>query len=214
MSAPLTGRYAASAPPIWPEWEGAARLTARAGEDVYAQGEPADLVYLLTRGVVRTSHLLADGRRLIGDFYYPGDMVGVEADETHRFSAEALSDCEFLALRRGGSSAYPAGRLDRLLLRATARELERAQAHMMLLGKTTACEKVARFLQDIARRSRADVVPLPMSRQDIADYLGLTIETVSRMLGRLQADSIVQLIGARRFQIRRPQALAELASGG
>ena len=214
MSTSLATRYAAAPAPIWPEWEGAARLTARMGEDVYVQGEAADMIYLLTRGMVQTSHVLADGRRLIGDFYYPQDVIGVEADETHRFSAEALSDCEFLVLRRTGSSAYPPGRLERLVLKATALELERAQLHMMLLGRTTACERVARFLQDVAQRSLGEVVPLLMSRQDMADYLGLTIETVSRMLGRLQAESIVQFIGARRFRVRRPQALAGRASGG
>lgn len=193
-------------------WTGAARLTFRAGEEIYAQDEDAEMIYRLVHGAVRTSHLLADGRRQIGDFYYEGDVLGVEIGSTHRFSAEALGDCEVLAIRRTGSAAYDPGRLERLIWQATAAELGRAQSHMLLLGRTTACEKVARFLLDIADRFRGDLVALPMSRQDMADYLGLTIETISRMLGRLQTDGLVEFVGARRYRIRRIGALSDMAA--
>ena len=116
-------------------WLGAARLTFRQGEEIYAQDEDADLIYRLVRGAVRTSHLLADGRRQIGDFYYVGDVNGVEIGATHRYSAEALGDCEVLAMRRSGSAAYDAGRLDRMIWQATTAELGRAQSHMLLLGR-------------------------------------------------------------------------------
>lgn len=194
------------------DWAGAARLTFRAGEEIYAQDESADLIYRLVSGAVRTSYLLPDGRRQIGDFYYPGDVLGVETGALHRFSAEALGPCEVLALRRSGSAAYDAGRLDRMIWQATASELQRTQSHMLLLGRATACEKVARFLLDIAERFRGEIVALPMSRQDMADYLGLTIETISRMLGRLQAEGLVEFVGARRYRIRRPGALEDLAA--
>ena len=82
---------------------------------------------------------------------------------------------------------------------------------MLLLGQTTACEKVARFLIDIAARFRGETVALPMGRQDMADYLGLTMETISRMLGRLQSDGLVEFIGARTYRIRRLGALSEMA---
>ena len=180
------------------EWVGAARLTFRSGEEIYAQDENADMIYRLVRGAVRTSHLQADGRRQIGDFYYEGDVIGVETGPTHRFSAEALGDCEVLAMRRSGSAAYEADRLERLIWQATAAELLRAQSHMLLLG--------------IAERFKDESVALPMSRQDMADYLGLTIETISRMLGRLQAAGMVEFSGTRRYRIRRPGALAELAA--
>jgi CRP/FNR family nitrogen fixation transcriptional regulator len=193
------------------EWAGAARLTFRQGEEIYAQDEDAELIYRLVRGAVRTSHLQADGRRQIGDFYYEGDVIGVETGSTHRYSAEALGDCEVLAMRSGGSTAYDAGRLERMIWQATAAELGRAQSHMLLLGRATACERVARFLLDIAARFRGELVSLPMSRQDMADYLGLTIETISRMLGRLQAEGLVEFVGARRYRIRRPGALAGMA---
>ena len=193
-------------------WAGAARLTFRRGEEIYAQDEEADLVYRLIRGAVRTSHLQADGRRQIGDFYYADDVLGVEVGPAHRFSAEALTDCEILAMRRSGSAAYGTDRLNRMIWAATTAELQRAQSHMLLLGRTTACEKVARFLMDIAGRFRGELVPLPMSRQDMADYLGLTIETISRQLGRLQTDGLVEFAGARQFRIRRPAALMDLAA--
>ncbi len=198
--------------PGYEDWAGAARLTFRAGEEIYAQDENAELIYLLVSGAVRTSYLLADGRRQIGDFYYPGDVLGVETGAVHRFSAEALGPCEVLALRQVGSAAYDPGRLERMIWRATSSELRRAQSHMLLLGRTTACEKVARFLLDIAERFRGEIVALPMSRQDMADYLGLTIETISRMLGRLQADGLVEFVGARRYRIRRLGALEDLAA--
>ncbi|MFA4892406.1 helix-turn-helix domain-containing protein [Brevundimonas sp.] len=194
------------------EWTGAARLTFKQGEEIYAQDEDADMIYRLVRGAVRTSHLLSDGRRQIGDFYYEGDVLGLEISAAHRFSAEALGDCEVLAVRRAGSAAYDAGRLDRMIWQATGAELQRAQSHMLLLGRATACEKVARFLLDIADRFRDEIIALPMSRQDMADYLGLTIETISRMLGRLQADGLVEFIGARRYRIRRLGALSDLAA--
>lgn len=194
------------------EWTGAARLTFRAGEEIYAQDEDAELIYRLVRGAVRTSYLLADGRRQIGDFYYEGDVIGVEIGSTHRFSAEALGDCEVLAVRRAGSAAYDPRRLERMIWQATTAELGRAQSHVLLLGRATACEKVARFLLDIAERFRGELVALPMSRQDMADYLGLTIETISRMLGRLQADGLVEFVGARKYRIRRFSALSDMAT--
>lgn len=194
------------------DWAGAVRLTFRQGEEIYAQDEDADLIYCLVRGSVRTTHLQADGRRQVGDFYYEGDIIGVEVGEAHRFSAEALTGCEVLALRRSGSAAYETGRVERMIWAATASELRRAQSHMLLLGRATACERVARFLMDIANRFRGEFVILPMSRQDMADYLGLTIETISRMLSRLQADGVIEFSGSRKYRIRRPGCLSEMAA--
>lgn len=194
------------------DWAGAVRLTFRPGEEIYAQDEDADLIYRVLRGSVRTTHLQADGRRQVGDFYYEGDIIGVEVGEAHCFSAEALTGCEVLALRRSGSAAYETGRVERMIWAATASELKRAQAHMLLLGRATACEKVARFLMDIADRFKGEFIILPMSRQDMADYLGLTIETISRMLGRLQADGVIEFSGSRKYRVRRPGCLSHLAA--
>lgn len=208
----LTSNIALENSVIAQDWAGAVRLTFRQGEEIYAQDEDADLIYRVICGSVRTAHLQADGRRQIGDFYYEGDIIGVEVGETRRFSAEALSVCEVLALRRAGSAAYETGRVERMIWAATASELQRTQSHMLLLGRATACEKVARFLMDIAKRFKGEFVILPMSRQDMADYLGLTIETISRMLGRLQADGVIEFSGSRKYRVRRPGCLSELAA--
>lgn len=202
----------ADAPVATGDWAGSVRLTFRRGEEIYAQDEDADLIYRVVRGSIRTTHLQSDGRRQIGDFYYVGDIIGVEVGDVHRFSAEALTDCDVLALRRAGSTAYEPDRVQQMIWAATATELRRTQSHMLLLGRATACEKVARFLMDIADRFRGEFVILPMSRQDMADYLGLTIETISRMLGRLQADGVIEFSGSRKYRVRRPGCLSEMAA--
>ena len=194
-------------------WNGATRLTFGSGGEIYAQGEATKLIYRVLRWSVRISHLQADGRRQVVAFYYEGDVFGVEVEDRHRFCAEALADCDVLALRRSGSAADVDGLIGPMVWAATTSELRRAQSHMLLLGRATACEKVARFLLDIAERFRGEFVLLPMSRQDMADYLGLTIETISRMLGRLQADGVIELSGSRKCRIRRLAFLSELAAG-
>ena len=188
------------------------RMHFAAGEEIYAQAETADLIYQLVSGAVRTTRLLGDGRRQIGDFYYDGDLFGIEAGPEHRFSAEALNDCEVLVLKRAALRHYgeQGGQIERAIWQATAKALERTQEHLMLLGRKTACEKVASFLLDVADRFGCEVTTLPMGRQDMADYLGLTIETVSRMVTQLQADGLVELSGCRRFRITRRAALARL----
>lgn len=194
------------------DWAGAARLTFHPGEEIYAQDQDSDRIYRVVSGSVRTTHLQADGRRQVGDFYYEGDILGVEVGATHRFAAEALTDCEVLALRRSGPAAYDTTLVDRMVWAATARELQRAHSHVLLLGRASACEKVARFLLDLADRFRGESTVLPMSRQDIADYLGLTIETISRMLGRLQSDGLIEFSGARTYRIRHRGSLSSLAA--
>lgn len=193
-------------------WDGSRSMTFAPGEEIYGQDESTDLIYQLVKGSIRTSHLLPDGRRQIGDFYYEGDVFGVEPGSGHRFSAEALTTCEVLVVKRSGSAAFAPGRVQQLVWAATTTELARAQMHMLLLGRATACERVARFLLDMADRFREDLVTLPMSRQDMADYLGLTIETVSRMLGRLQADGLVEFAGSRHFRVRHRGGLKRLAA--
>ncbi|RZJ45815.1 MAG: cyclic nucleotide-binding domain-containing protein [Brevundimonas sp.] len=183
------------------------------GEEICAQDEDADYVYRLIDGAVRTTRLLSDGRRQVGEFYYPGDLFGLESGDRHRFSAEALGACEVLMVKRVSPSRTGADRdrFERAVWAGTTTELQRAQEHMMLLSRTTAIEKVASFLLHVVGRDRAETATLPMTRQDMGDYLGLTIETVSRMLGRLQADGIVEFAGCRHFRVRQHIALSRLA---
>ena len=188
------------------------RMHYAAGEEIYAQDEEADMIYRVVRGAVRTTRLLSDGRRQIGDFYYAGDLVGLEAGPVHRFSAEALGGCEILIIRKSALKLYgeEGVKIERMIWSETARELQRTQEHVMLLGRKSACEKVASFLLDMANRFRGEVAELPMGRQDMADYLGLTIETVSRMVTQLQAEGLVRFLGCRKFEVRNPVGLAYL----
>lgn len=186
------------------------RITFAKDEEIYGQDEEADLVYRVLKGCVRTTRVMSDGRRQIGDFYREGDLFGVETGRTHRFSAEALQDCLVLVSKRQ-ALARAGGDLERLTWEATKRELDRAQDHVLLLGRKTACERVASFLLDLARVSDNCLVDLPMGRQDMADYLGLTIETVSRMLTQLQSSRIVGFASTRSFRVIDLAALARLA---
>lgn len=180
-------------------------------EEIYGQDESADLIYRVLDGAVRTTRVMADGRRQIGDFYLPGDIFGMETTSRHRFAAEAVRDSAVLVVRASAVRAA-GGELERLGWEATRRELERAQEHVLLLGRKTACERVASFLQDlVGKSSDSCVVDLPMGRQDMADYLGLTIETVSRMLSQLQSGRIVSFCATRQFRVLNPEGLARLA---
>jgi CRP/FNR family nitrogen fixation transcriptional regulator len=192
-----------------------ARMYFAAGEEIYAQEEEADLIYQVVRGAVRTTRLMSDGRRHIGDFHYPGDVFGVETGPEHRYSAEALGDCEILVVKRSALKHYgeDGERLERMIWAATTEQLARTQDHLMLLGRKTATEKVASFLLDIAGRFGGEFTTLPMGRQDMGDYLGLTIETVSRMVTQLQADGFVEFRGCRQFRILRRAALTRLVEG-
>lgn len=184
------------------------------GEEIYAQDEETDMVYQVQRGAVRASRLLVDGRRQIAGFYYPGDLFGLETGPAHHTSAEALCDSKILVAKRSALKHYgEAGeRLERLIWRATGQELSRAQDHMMLLARKSAYERVAGFLSDVAKRQGEAWNDLAMSRQDIADHLGLTIETVSRMITQLQADGLVTLESCRRFRVAAPDRLAHLVA--
>jgi CRP/FNR family transcriptional regulator, nitrogen fixation regulation protein len=189
------------------------RMTFARDEEIFGQDEEADLVYRIVEGAVRTTRLMSDGRRQIGDFYFAGELFGLEHGETHKFSAEALSDCTVQVLKRSAlrklSDADPA--IERMVWQATARELDRAHEHVLLLGRKTACERVASLLQRVAERFGHDNAELPMGRQDMADYLGLTIETVSRMLSQLQQSAVIRFNGVRNFRIANQQALSRLA---
>jgi CRP-like cAMP-binding protein len=180
--------------------------------EVYGEGEPADYVYKVIGGTVRTSKILSDGRRQIGSFYLPGDMFGLDVGETHTFSAEAITQTHILVIKRSALMAL-AGRdseIARDLWTLTGRELARVREHVLLLVKT-AQERVVGFLLEMAARAlNDDVIELPMSRQDIADYLGLTIETVSRTLSALESDGTIDLPSSRRVVLRKRAVLGRL----
>lgn len=189
------------------------RVRYRKDEEVFAQDSEADGVRLVVSGAVRTTRLLSDGRRQVGAFYFPGELL-IETSPVHRFSAEALCDAVVLTVRSATIRGLAGdGRLDRAIWETIRRELERTQDHLMVLGRKTASERVASFLMSLAqRRGAGRSVSMPMSRQDMADYLGLTIETVSRMLTQLQSAEVVEFDGYRNFRVTRWAALEDLAA--
>jgi CRP/FNR family nitrogen fixation transcriptional regulator len=181
--------------------------------EIFGQDEPSDYLYKVVSGAVRTYKLLDDGRRQIGGFYLPGDIFGLEAGAEHCFTAEAISDSAILVVKRSALVALASRQVDlaRELWALTARELARVQNLMLTLGRKTAQERVASFLLEMAGRSaNHEAVELPMSRQDIADYLGLTIETVSRTLTQLENAAAIALPSSRRIILRNPTALRRL----
>jgi CRP/FNR family transcriptional regulator, nitrogen fixation regulation protein len=182
--------------------------------EIYGENERADYLYKVISGSVRTYKVLNDGRRQIGAFYLPGDLFGLEIGNEHTFSAEAITDCKVLVIKRSALVALAAhdGGVAHKLWTMTAGELQRAQSHIMLLIKT-AQERVAGFLLEMSSRaSLSNEVELPMSRQDIADYLGLTIETVSRTLTQLENAATIAVPSSRRIVLRNRGALSRLNS--
>jgi CRP/FNR family nitrogen fixation transcriptional regulator len=181
--------------------------------EVYGEEEPAEYLYQVVSGAVRTYKVLQDGRRQIGAFHLPGDIFGLEADEVHAFSAEAVSDCTLRIARRASIMALATrdGDLATELWQRTAEAFRRAQEHMLLLGRKNAEERVASFLLRMAARTTAgQAIEQPMSRQDIADYLGLTIETVSRTLTILENRAAIELPSSRRIFVRSRSSLQQL----
>jgi CRP/FNR family transcriptional regulator, nitrogen fixation regulation protein len=182
--------------------------------EIYGEAEPAEYLYKVVSGAVRTYKVLADGRRQIGGFYLPGDIFGLEAGAEHAFSAEAVSDSNVLVIKRSAVmdlAARDSG-VAQQLWTVTGCELQRAQEHVMLLIKS-AQERVAGFLVEMAKRAPgASTIQLAMSRQDIADYLGLTIETISRTLTQFEKSAAIALPTSRQIEIRNRAALARLNS--
>jgi CRP-like cAMP-binding protein len=180
--------------------------------EIYGEGEPADYLYKVLSGTVRTYKVLTDGRRQVGGFYLAGDIFGLESGEEHTFSAEAITECKVLVIKRSALMALAERdhEVSHQLWTITGGELRRVQDHIMLLIKS-AQQRVASFLLEMSERISADnAVELPMSRQDIADYLGLTIETVSRTLTILENAATIELSSSRRIVLRNRSALSRL----
>lgn len=181
--------------------------------EIYGEGDEAGTFFKVVSGVVRTCRFLSDGRRQIDAFHVEGDIFGLEPGEERRLSAEAVSDCSVISYRRRGVERLAAGNdaLSRQLFTYAMQNMVRAQDHSLLLGRKSAVEKVVAFLMEWAEHStRAGTVALAMTRQDIADYLGLTIETVSRTLSQLERDAMIELPSARQIRFKNLAALRAL----
>ncbi|HEY3032917.1 MAG TPA: helix-turn-helix domain-containing protein [Bradyrhizobium sp.] len=179
-------------------------FTYKKGTEIYGEKEPADYVYQVKTGAARSYKLLSDGRRQIGAFHLVGDIFGLENSSEHRFTAEAIVDTTVRLIKRRSLElvAESDAMVARNLLSMTTNNLQHAEDHMLLLGRKTSLERVAAFLIEMDRRlTAAGVLALPMCRRDIADYLGLTLETVSRALSRLHELGILGFIGNNQRQI-------------
>lgn len=175
-------------------------------EEIFGEGEDADFVYRVVKGAVRTCKMLSDGRRQIDAFHLPGDLFGFEMGVRHRMTAEAVADTTVLLFRRRQIEDTASRNVDAAcrLWDLTLRSLGHAQEHMILLGRRTALERVAAFVLHMDQRLGATGhVDLAMPRRDIADYLGLTLETVSRALSQLQSEGALRLDGARKVTLDR-----------
>jgi CRP/FNR family transcriptional regulator, nitrogen fixation regulation protein len=174
------------------------------GTEIFGEAEPADYIYQVIEGAVRSHKLLSDGRRQIGAFHLPGDIFGLENGELHRLTAEAIVDTTVRLIKRQSlervAKTDPAMVL--CLLTMTTANLEHVENRMLLLGRSTARERVAAFLLEMnGRLTAASVLALPMSRRDIADYLGLTLETVSRELSTFQRKGYLRFLDHMQRQI-------------
>jgi CRP/FNR family transcriptional regulator len=191
-----------------------------AGQCFIDEGEPANSFFNLTAGTAKLFKLLPDGRRQITGFVGPGHFLGLAVSDTYAFGAEAIEKVRFCRFQRSKLRAlldnFPL--MEKRLLEVAAHELVAAQEQMLLLGRKTARERLASFLQMQSRQglpcahSRRQF-KLPMTRSDIADYLGLTIETVSRTLTRLRAEGLIEILSQSELMIRDPAGLEGLAGG-
>ena len=181
--------------------------------EIFGEDEPADYIYRVVSGAVRTMRFSSDGRRQIMAFHLPGDVFGVETGDKHTLSAEAVSAAEIVVVRRTllERAAEEDARAARLWLELTSRHLRNAHDHALILGRKGAGERVAAFLLRFAERFNVgQELDLPMSRADIADYLGLTIETVSRAFTEMERQRAIALPTSRHVVVRNRSTLAQL----
>ena len=191
----------------------ASEFSYKKDEEIYGEDEPAEYVYQVISGAVRSYKLMSDGRRQIGAFHLPGDVFGLESGSIHRLATEAIVDTTVRLVKRRSleKAADTDVKLAHRLWAITAGELRHAEDHMLLLGRKTAMERVATFLLEMDRRlAVTGMMALPMCRRDIGDYLGLTLETVSRALSQLQSQGILGFSGARQIQLRSRDRLRDM----
>jgi len=184
------------------------RLSYAPKERIFHEDDPAECLYKVISGLVCTSKLLSDGRRQIGGFYLPGDYFGLGCSGAHTLSAEAITNAKVRIIKKSVLMAV-ANRdaIERQLLLLTARELAHLQERVLLLIKN-AQERVGEFILEMEKRTKVgNAIQLPMKRQDIADYLGLTIETVSRILTSLESCAAIKLPTSHQIVLRSHSAL-------
>jgi len=195
-------------------------VTFNPGQTMVIEGDPIEYCFRIITGTVRLYKAIPDGRRQVIDFLGQGQCFGLTGFERYTYSAEALSPVTLIRHARQTIEAAIDTKpgVAQALFRLACTELDQAQRQMLLLGRKSADEKIASFLLGLRERSgngreARDVVHLPMSRQDMADYLGLTIETVSRTISRFRRLGLIGLIGRQHVTLCQVERLRELADG-
>ena len=187
------------------------------GKTVIEEGNTAEYVYKVVSGALRAVRLLPDGRRHITSFLMPGDFFGFTDGAEYSHSVEAVADVTLVRYSRRGFEALldKDPRIGHHFFGLVCQKLSATQERLLLLGRKSALERMATFLLAMADRQTDDgsEVDLPMNRADVADYLGLTIETVSRLLSQLRGRRIIEVPAANRIMLRRREALEEISSG-
>jgi CRP/FNR family transcriptional regulator len=190
-------------------------------QTVFYEGDPADYLFNVTQGTLRLYKLLPDGRRQITGFLYPGDFLGLAVNDVYAYTAESVDTVHLCRFPRAKleTMMQETPQLEKRLLGMASNELIQAQDQMLLLGRKTAQEKIASFLLMISKRAVKrgqpdNPVELPMGRADIADFLGLTTETVSRTFTQLKTSGVIRLLENARVQLSDLDGLRDLAEGG
>jgi CRP/FNR family transcriptional regulator, anaerobic regulatory protein len=187
-----------------------------AGETIFWEGDAADSVFEVVSGTLRLYKLLPDGRRQVTGFLCAGHLIGLAPEGTWVYTAEAITDVTLCRYRRPAFERLidTVPGFARRVLTVTSHELRVAQDQMLLLGRKTAAERVASFLLLMAEQQGGEEISVPMGRNDIADYLGLTVETVCRTLSQLKRSELIELPTHGHIVIRDRDELEELAAGG
>jgi len=189
------------------------------GEEVVGEGDPAENYFMVVKGVFRSVKVTRDGRRQIFAFYMPGDMCGLEPGATYDLTIEAVNAGSMAVISRVACRA----RMNRdpqfnaAVFDGATRALALSVDHMTMVGRSSAEERLAWFLKMLRDRASAPgrqppTVELVMQRQDIADYLGLTIETVSRTFTHMKDRGLIALPTTRRVEILNSDLLERLAA--
>jgi CRP/FNR family nitrogen fixation transcriptional regulator len=174
---------------------------------IYAQGDETGPLYLVEFGTVRICQLTPDGRRQITSFCFAGDVFGLEPGAEHEFYAESVDGAGVRSLRAANATSFA-----QKLLSLALRRFARIQAHLVLLGRMSANERMASFLTDLLTRQDAGgLIHLPMQRNDIADYLGMTFETVSRVLRVFKDRGLIRVTSLDSIEVLDPKGLAALS---
>ncbi|MEM8800946.1 MAG: helix-turn-helix domain-containing protein [Pseudomonadota bacterium] len=191
----------------------------KTGAYLYFEGDDVTHLFIIESGVVRLTRVLEDGRRQVIAFGYPGDIIGFPACGAHHTDCDALNDTKLRSIPRKAldDSSFDSD-LHKALVQAALQEISAMQDHFMMLGRKCAPEKVASFLNVLLERigdtsMEPPVIDLPMSRSDIADFLGLTTETVCRCLTALRKAGIIRIDGISKVAILDKSALSQRADG-